>query len=136
MKTLLAALARRRLQSLPRAPPCAELRQANVDYFEGLVSRDYRAVRAAQAVAARYEGPQRVLSPVVRAAADEKFAPRARVLAAWVRDLREQREEQASGILSPPEQLTAEEEREQDAFLGRFKRWLGGDDAAGPFQYE
>jgi hypothetical protein len=54
MKPRLAAeLARRRLRSQPPGPPPAELQQAKVDFVEAVISRNYSAAQAANAVIAR-----------------------------------------------------------------------------------
>lgn len=128
----LAELARRRLAVLPLGPPHPALQKAKVELFEALVNRDQRAAREASDVMARYSRPERRLSPAERAAASAKRAPRIRFLVKWVFALRERREEEARGIVH--QQATSEEVAEGKVLIERVRRYLGGDDSAGPFE--
>ena len=134
MKASLAQLARRRMAALPPGPPHPALQEAKVAFFEALVNRDHAALKAAQATMARYSRPEPPMSPAQRAAAAAKFAPRLRFLSKWVVALRERREEEARGVVFP--QPTPEEEAESRALGERFARWVGGDDSAGPFEWD
>jgi hypothetical protein len=129
MKPLLFAdLAPRRLQTLPPGPPSPELLQAKGDFMEAVISRNYRAAQAANAVIARYARPEPPPSAVERAKREQRY----KALVAWIVALRELREEEARGIVRPPPQPG--QVVEAKAVMDRFRRWLAGDDSAGPFE--
>jgi hypothetical protein len=67
MKASFADLARRRLGSLPPGAPTAELQQAKADFIEAVISRNYRAAWAANAVIARSGRPEPAPAPAERA---------------------------------------------------------------------
>ena len=94
---LFADLARRRLRSQPPGPPPAELQQAKVDFVEAVISRNYRAAQAANAVIARYARPEPPLSAAERERRDQRHS----ALVNWLCALRELREEEARGVVRP-----------------------------------
>ena len=128
MKRLFAGLARRRLQSMPAEPPSPELQEANAAFIEALVSRSSRDAQAAYRVIARYARPE----PPILAAERAKRDLRTKALLKWIDAMRELREQDAWGVVRPPpepEQLV-----QARATMERFRRWLAGDDSAGPFE--
>jgi hypothetical protein len=122
VKASFADLARRRLGSLPPGPPPPELQQAKADFIEAVISRNFRAAQAANAVISRYARPEPPPSPAERAKRERRF----KALVEWVGALRELREEEARGIVRPSP--TAEQMVEARVVAERFRRWLAGDE--------
>ena len=125
MKSSFPELARRRLRVLPPGPPPPELEQAKLDFWEAVISRNYRASQAACEVIARHARPERPLSAAERA----KRELRNRALCNFVDKVRELRDEDERGVVRPP--ATPEQVAAARAELARFRRWLDGDDSAG-----
>ena len=124
MRTMrLQDVARRRLDSLPSAVASAEVHEAKVAFFNAVVAQDYREARAAFAVFAP-TWPCRS-SPAECARLQQRVA----VLVKWVEVLREQR---LSGYIRPAP--TPEQAVEATNTVKRLRRWLAGDDSAGPFE--
>jgi hypothetical protein len=74
MKPLLfAGMARRRLRTLPPGPPPPELLQAKADFIEAVISRNYRAAKAANAVIARCSRPEPPPSSAERAKRERRY---------------------------------------------------------------
>jgi hypothetical protein len=128
MTQTLAELARRRLQSLPPGLPPEELQQAKTDFFEAVVRGNHRAAQAAHVIITRYARPEPPLSAAERAKRDL----RTQALAKWVCALRDLREDEARGVVRPP--LQPEQVAQAKDVVNRFRRWLAGDDSAGPFE--
>ena len=128
MKRLLAGLARGRLQSMPALPPSPELQEANAAFVEALITRSSRDAHAAYRVIARYARPEPPISTAERA----KRELRTKALLKWIGAIRERREQDARGVVRPPPK--PEQEAEAKATMERFRRWLAGDDSAGPFE--
>ena len=128
MKRLFAGLARRRLQSMPAEPPSPELQEANAAFIEALVSRSSRDAQAAYRVIARYARPE----PPISAAERAKRDLRTKALVKLIVALRERREQDARGVVRPPPE--PEQQVQAKATMERFRRWLAGDDSAGPFE--
>ena len=128
MKASFPELARRRLRVLPPGPPSAELQQANIDFWEAVISRKYRAMQTAYEVIARHARPERPLSAAERAKREGRNA----ALFNFIDKVRELRDEDERGVVRPP--ATPEQVAAARAELARFRRWLDGDDSAGPFE--
>ena len=125
---LFAEAARQRLQCRPAGVESPAVLQAKVDFFEAVVSRNAVAAKRAFAVMEPYTRRATRLTPAAQAKQDQRTA----ALAKWVWALRERREEEARGIVHP--QRTPEQEAAGRVVVDRFKRWLAGDDSAGPFE--
>ena len=79
-------------------------------------------------VIARYARPEPPVSTAERA----KRVLRTKALLKWIDATRELREQDARGVVRPP--LEPEQLVEATAVMERFRRWLAGDDSAGPFE--
>ena len=128
MRATFAELARRRVRLLPLPPETEELQQAKLDFFNALVDRNQREAHRARAVMDRYARPERPQTDAERV----KSEPRVRAVARLIREMRDLRDEEARGIVRP--QPTPEQQAEAEATKARFKRWMAGDDSAGPFE--
>ena len=130
MKASIRALAAARLNERTVAAwdESPAVLQAKVDFFEALVSRNAREAKRACAVMGPYAKGTPPLTPAAQAKQDRRTA----ALMKWVCAERKRREEEARGVIRPtptPEQVAAGREAAE-----RFKRWLAGDDSAGPFE--
>ena len=127
----LAEGARARLAGLRRAGvDPGVVQQAKVDFFNALVDRNQAAAKRASAVLSAASPAAPALSPFAHA----RLQQRTELLAKWFCALRERREEEARGITRPEAVRSPEEEEQGREVLGRFKRWLAGDDRAGSFE--
>jgi hypothetical protein len=125
----LAEGARARLAGLRRQGiDPAVVQQAKVDFFNALVDRNPAEAKRASAVLSAASPPGPALSPSARA----RMRPRTAALAKWVWALRERRDQEARGVVYPPP--TPEQQAAGRDVAARFKRWLAGDDSAGPFE--
>ena len=123
-RPMLAEVARQRLHCRPAAAESPAVLQAKVDFFEALVSRNAVEAKRAFAVIASYARS----APRLLAKQDRRTAALVKLVGA----LRERRDEEARGVVYP--QPTSEQRAEAKSVLDRFKRWLAGDDSAGPFE--
>ena len=113
---------------MPALPPSPELQEANAAFVEALITRSSRDAHAAYSVIARYARPEPPVSTAERA----KRELRTKALLKWIDAIRERREQDARGVVRPPPK--PEQEAEAKATMERFRRWLAGDDSAGPFE--
>ena len=128
MRSLFAKAAQRRMQQRDDGYEPERLSEAQQEFFEALIERDLPRARRANGLIAQYS-PRR---PPPARAEQENRAPCMKALLAFVAGLQQQRLDEKRGVARP--------ERSPDQFvegavvLDRFKRWMAGDDSAGPFE--
>ena len=130
MRSLFAEAARRRMQQRDDGYQPERLREAQQEFAEAVIERDLPRARRAHGLIAQYS-PRR---PPPTRAEREKQAPRMKALLALVAGLQQHRLDEKRGVARPersPDQIA-----EGAVVLDRFKRWMGGDDSAGPFEVE
>ena len=112
---MLAEAARQRLQYRPAAVESPAVLQANLDFFEAVVSRNAVEAKRAFAVMAPYARSVPRLTPAAQAKQDKRTAALVKLVGA----LRERRDEEARGVVYP--QPTPEQRAEAKSVLDRFK---------------